>query len=281
MRIHPDKYRLWEKKKLSLALNPAGCDDGPMTSTQSVVHVRGRVNVSGPTRLALVGDRSASVRAHTRIPLLIEALLRRYGLVLDAYWVATLDVAATALDRFDAIWLMPGSPYQSVAGALTAAGTARQQQIPFLGTCGGFQHALLEYARSVCGLRHVDNAETSPDALEFLIVPLEYSLIEQAVNITPGSLAGRILGTTRSLERYRCAYGLNPGYTGPLTAHGLRFTGHDDDGQVRIAELPEHPFYLATLFQPELHGDGTRPHPIIRALAQAAIEHAMSRPRSG
>ena len=104
---------------------------------------------------------------------------------------------------------------------------------------------------------------------------------EQAVNITPGSLAGRILGTARSLERYRCAYGLNPGYTGPLTAHGLRFTGHDDDGQVRIAELPGHPFYLATLFQPELHGDGTRPHPIIRALAQAAIKHAMTRPRFG
>ena len=99
MRIHPDKYRLWEKKKLSLALNPAGCDDGSMTSTPSVVHVHGRVNVSSPTRLALVGDRSASVRAHTRIPLLIEALLRRYGLVLDAYWVATPDVAATALDR--------------------------------------------------------------------------------------------------------------------------------------------------------------------------------------
>jgi len=56
--------------------------------------------------------------------------------------------------------------------------------------------------------------------------------------------------------------------------HGLRFSGVDEAGEVRIAELPDHPFFLATLFQPELAGDGTRPHPIIRALASAAIEHA-------
>lgn len=55
---------------------------------------------------------------------------------------------------------------------------------------------------------------------------------------------------------------------------GLRFSGFDDTGHVRIAEIPGHPFFLATLFQPELHGDGTRPHPVIAAFAAAAARRA-------
>lgn len=233
---------------------------------------------SAPARVALVGDRSANVRAHARIPVLIDALLRRDGIALDPYWIPTADVEAGGLDGFDAIWLLPGSPYVSAAGAITAARTAREREIPFLGTCGGFQHALLEYARDVCGLTAVENAETSPDAEEFLIVPLACSLVghEEAVTVTPSSLAERILGVGRTIERYHCSFGLNPSYLDTLAAHGLHFSGHDDDGQVRIAELPGHPFFFATLFQPELYGDGTRPHPIVRALGAAATAHAVS-----
>jgi CTP synthase (UTP-ammonia lyase) len=86
----------------------------------------------------------------------------------------------------------------------------------------------------------------------------------------PGTLAAKISGAGRRTERYHCDYGLNPAYLEALTTGGLRFSGFDDDGQVRIAELPGHPFFLCTLFQPELHGDGTTPHPIIRAFAAAA-----------
>ncbi len=78
----------------------------------------------------------------------------------------------------------------------------------------------------------------------------------------------------RKAARNHCSYGLNHEYLEVLTANGLRFSGFDDTGQVRIAELPGHPFFLGTLFQPELHGDGTRPHPIIAALAVAAADRA-------
>lgn len=236
---------------------------------------------SVPARIALVGDRSPNVRAHTRIPGIVEALRQRDGLLLDAYWIPTDDVAADDLTGFDAIWLTPGSPYKSAAGAIAATRTAREQAIPFLGTCGGFQHALFEFARDVCGLADVGHAEYLPEdqrenTSEFLIVPLACSLVghEDAVRITPGSRAEQILGAERTIERYHCSFGLNPDYLGTLSANGLRFTGHDEDGQVRIAELPGHPFFLCTLFQPELSGDGTRPHPIIRALATAALARA-------
>jgi CTP synthase (UTP-ammonia lyase) len=227
-------------------------------------------------RVALVGDRSANVRAHARIPGIIEALLAREALALDAYWIGTKDAEDCDLAGFDAIWLAPGSPYASMDGALAAVRTARERGIPYLGTCGGFQHALIEYARNVCGLTAVQHAEVTPDADELLIVPLACSLAghEEAVMVVPGTLASTILGAGRRTERYHCQYGLNERYLNTLTDCGLRFTGFDDTGQVRMAELPGHPFYLATLFQPELAGDGSQPHPILRAFASAAAQHA-------
>ncbi|GAA0388395.1 hypothetical protein [Streptomyces luteireticuli] len=227
-------------------------------------------------RLALVGDRSPAVRSHARVPGLLESLDRRDRLTLDAYWIPTEEAEVPgALDGFDAVWLLPGSPYRSEAGAVAAVRTARERGIPFLGTCGGFQHAVLEFARDVCGLA-VSHAENDPAAEDALIVPLACSLVghEGPVVVTPDSLAGRVIGAGRTVERYHCAYALDPARAAELTAAGLRFSGHDEEGGIRIAELPGHPFFLATLFQPELAGDGTRAHPVVRALAEAAVEHA-------
>ncbi|MFI1721172.1 hypothetical protein [Streptomyces sp. NPDC020489] len=229
-------------------------------------------------RIALVGDRSPSVVSHTRVPLLLDALAERDRLVLDAYWIPSEDAEEEgAVSGFDAVWVLPGSPYRSEAGVLAAIRTARETGIPFLGTCGGFQHALLEYARNVCGLTRVAHAETDPDAEDLLIEPLACSLLghEGVVTLEPGSLAQTVMGAERTVERYFCAYGPSR-HLDSLRAHGLRFSGHDEDGHVRLAELPGHPFFLASLFQPELSGDGSRPHPMVRALARAAVAHAVA-----
>lgn len=230
-------------------------------------------------RVALVGDRSANVLAHARIPGIIDALLAREGIALDPYWIATQDADDCDLAGFDAIWATPGSPYESFSGAIGAIRTAREQGIPFLGTCGGFQHAVIEYARDVCGLARAEHAEITPDADELLIVALECSLKghEEAVMVVPGTLAAKILGPGRRTERYNCSYGLNPEYLEALTNRGLRFSGFDDSGAVRIAELPGHPFFMATLFQPERQDDRSQPHPVIRAFAAAAERAAAGR----
>ena len=80
---------------------------------------------------------------------------------------------------------------------------------------------------------------------------------------------GRLTYRTLQLQ-----FQLDDAYLEALVARGLRFSGFDDSGQVRIVELPGHPFFLATLFQPELAGDGTRPHPLIAAFAAAAVDRA-------
>jgi CTP synthase (UTP-ammonia lyase) len=220
--------------------------------------------------IALVGDRSPSVRAHARIPLLVEALRRRDDLVVDPYWVPS-EAAHEGLEGFDGIWMVPGSPYRDPEGALAAVRTARERGIPFLGTCGGFQHAVLELARDVCGIADAGHAEYGAEG-EPVIVALECSLVghEGAIRFAPGSLMQRIMGVERSVERYHCAYGLDPRYVETLEQHGVRFTARDEDGAARALELDGHPFFLGTLFQPELAGDGTRAHPVIRAFASAA-----------
>ncbi|MGI5379013.1 CTP synthase C-terminal region-related (seleno)protein [Streptomyces sp. CA-251387] len=227
-------------------------------------------------KVALVGDRSPNVVSHTRIPQLLDALAAHDRLVLDAYWIPSEDAEAEGAVRgFDAVWVVPGSPYRSEAGVLAAIRTARTEGIPFLGTCAGFQHALLEFARSACGLPKVAHAENDPDAEDFLIEPLACSLAdhEDTVVLEAGSLAQSVIGAERTVERYSCHYGPSR-HLDTLREHGLRFSGQDTQGQVRMAELPGHPFFLASLFQPELSGEGSRPHPMVRALARAAVEHA-------
>ncbi|MGP8296664.1 CTP synthase C-terminal region-related (seleno)protein [Streptomyces inhibens] len=231
-------------------------------------------------RIALVGDRSDAVRSHARIPGLLKALRVRDGLDLDAYWIPTED-ADQGVGGFDAVWVLPGSPYRSEAGVLAAIRAVREGGIPFLGTCGGFQHALLEFARNVCGMTRAGHAENAPETADedAVVVPLACSLVghEGTVKVTPGSRAAHLLGADRTQARYHCDYGPNPHHLDVLREHGLAFTGTDESGGIRIAELPAHPFFVATLFQPELDGDGTRAHPLITGLATAAVDHARTR----
>jgi CTP synthase (UTP-ammonia lyase) len=228
-------------------------------------------------RLALVGDRSESVQAHAKIPVLIDTLATVAEPAIEIYWLYSTDITGPAdVAGFDGVWVIPGSPYLNADGVLAAIQAARTGRIPLLGTCGGFQHLLLEFARDVCGLATVENGEVNADAAEPLIVRLECSLLgqEATVVIEPGTLAARVMGPGPTTERYFCGYGPNADYLDILQSHGLVFSGRDELGEVRVAELPGHPFCMASLFQPELSSDPTWVHPLIAAFAAAVRSHA-------
>jgi CTP synthase (UTP-ammonia lyase) len=245
------------------------------------------VPVPRPARLALVGDRSPSVQAHARIPEILRAVDaagagRSPGhghLPVDAYWVETGDVAATDPRGFDGIWAVPGSPYADLDGMLAAIRFARTHAVPFLGTCGGFQHMLLEWALDVCGLdvEHAEHPEAGSGERDALIRPLSCSLVgeERLVHAVPGTRAAAILGTASRTERYFCSYGLDQRYEHELVAAGLVVAGRDDDGEVRLAELPGHPFYVGALFQPELSSTSSWVHPLIEAFLTAVRDHVL------
>ena len=204
-------------------------------------------------RLALVGDRSPLVQAHARLPDILAAIDAEDGPAVDAYWIASTDVATTDLRGFDGIWALPGSPYADGAGVLAAIRFAREHDVPFLGTCGGFQHMLLEFAHNVCGLT-AEHGENVPGAADPLIRLLSCSLLgeERLVQVVPGTRMADILGTAPRTERYFCSYGLDERYVADLTTAGLVITGRDEEGEVRLAELTGHHFFVGSLFQPEL-----------------------------
>ena len=207
-----------------------------------------------PLRIGLVGDRSDDVPAHVAIPPALRGAGRRLGVAVEPVWLPTDDLPDDdALAAFDALWCVPASPYRDMDGALRAIRVAREHERPFLGTCGGFQHALLEWARDVAGLATAEHAESSPEADTHVIVPLACSLlgVEGPIRLQPGSRAALLMGTTASTERYFCSYGLSPRFAPQLLGGPLVATGWDDDGDVRVVELHGHPFFLATLFQPE------------------------------
>jgi len=229
-------------------------------------------------QLALVGDYSPEVTAHRAIPRALELACAATKVDLSWQWVATREVrdAVRDLAKFSAVWLVPASPYENMAGAIDAVRFARETKRPFLGTCGGFQHALIEFARNVAGLAAADHAETNPHGDTLVVAALACSLVEKTgkLHFAPGSLVRAAYGHDTASEGYHCNYGLNSAHRAALELAGLRFTAFDENGEPRAAELPKanHPFFVGTLFQPERAALRGELPPLVEAFARAAAE---------
>jgi CTP synthase (UTP-ammonia lyase) len=236
------------------------------------------------TRIALVGDHDPGVTAHRAIPLALALASAELGAGVEAEWAATPELAhdpAGRLEGFGAVWCVPASPYASMGGALGAIRHARERGIPFLGTCGGFQHALVELARNVLGMAGADHAETGPAADHLVVAPLACSLVEETgtIRLAAGSRVRAAYGVPETVEGYHCRFGLNPAYRRAFESGGrVRFTGEDEAGEARAMELEGHPFFVATLFQPERAAlRGVAP-PLVRAFVRAALSASPGRP---
>jgi CTP synthase (UTP-ammonia lyase) len=216
--------------------------------------------------------------AHLAIPKALALAANETASDFEAAWLATETIAQhrERLASFDALWCVPGSPYRSMEGALLAIQFAREQGCPFLGTCGGFQHALIEYARNVLGFAAADHAESNPTATVPLIAPLSCSLVGAtgAIKLRADSRIRRIYGKEEAVEQYHCSFGLNARYQSLLASGEMHVTGQDAEGQPRVVELAGHPFFIATLFQPERSASSGIVHPLLRAYVQAASSSA-------
>ena len=124
-----------------------------------------------PLLVGLIGDYQPEVKAHQAIPRALALAGIELGIAVEPIWLATPRLEGDVrklLAGFDRLWAVPATPYDSMEGALNAIRYAREQQVPFLGTCGGFQHAIIEFARSVLGLSEADHAEAAAHAGEHL-----------------------------------------------------------------------------------------------------------------
>ncbi|MDE8555097.1 CTP synthase C-terminal region-related (seleno)protein [Pantoea vagans] len=228
--------------------------------------------MSSPLQLSLAGDYRADAVAHQAIPLAIERAARWLNITVEAQWIASEKLAESDLRRSDAVWVVPGSPYHNDEAIFDTIRWARESGKPFLGSCGGFQYAVIEYARNVLGWHDASHAETDAGGRR-VIAPLSCSLVEQrgAVRFEPGSRIAAAYGTLDSDEGYHCNFGVNPEFSAALGDNTLRITAWDDAGDVRGVELPDHPFFVATLFQSERAALQEKESQLVVAWMQAAL----------
>lgn len=225
-------------------------------------------------KIALVGDYQASVTAHQAIPQAIRLAVDALALQAQFDWVSSTDVSESALKGYTGLWCVPASPYQNTDNVLSAIAYARLHNLPFLGTCGGYQHAALEYARGALGYSNADNAEINPHTSMPLIAGLSCKLYDEsaAINLVAGSELAKIYGAGTITEEYFCGYGVNREYLPIFDGSGMVFSGFDDDGDPRSLEIPDHSFFIGTAFQPERSALAGTVHPLISAFLTSQVQ---------
>lgn len=230
-------------------------------------------------KIAIVGDFDRNKHSHWATEAALFHAAARAGISVEPHWIGTqlLEHDATRLGAFDAIWGAPGSPFVSGRGMLRAIEYARTAGIPYLGTCAGFQYALIEFSRNVLGIADADAAENASGSQNIVITPVACELPErrgalqgQGVALpVRGSMLERLCGPDDLRAEYFCSLEVNPTFVPRWVAQGLRVAAVGAKGELRAFEL-EARFFLATLFQPQLSSSFERPHPIVLGFVQAA-----------
>jgi len=228
------------------------------------------------TRLCIVGEYNPDFPPHAATNAAIEHSCRYLGIEVSYEWASTESMVSSNLKQFSGFWIAPGSPYKSMEGALRVIQYARELNIPCLGTCGGFQHMVIEYARNVLGYKDATHAEYDPYASNLFISSLACSLAgcEMELEFAEGSSVAKIYGKTKAKENYYCNFGVSDEAVPLLRDGPLKVVGSDSEGDVRVLELPGHPYFVATLFVPQNRSQPDNPHPLINAFLGAMSKTA-------
>ncbi len=128
------------------------------------------------------------------------------------------------------------------------------------------------------GIREAEHEETAPDAPTLIISKLSCSLVgtTQAIKVTPGSLAYKAYGRRDAMEQFSCNYGFNAQFRDRIARGKLRVSGVGPEEEIRIVELSDRPFYVATLFLPQNSSRADQPHPLIVEYLNAALDFRAS-----
>lgn len=224
-------------------------------------------------KILLVGDYDKKVVAHQAIPQAIELSARLLAVKVEQVWIRTRELDPAVIPDCDAFWCVPFSPYEKPEAVIAAIRFVRENDIPFLGTCAGYQHAVIEYARNALGFESAESIEDNPATTMPVIAALGCRLYDESgvIKIVRESRAGEIYQADRIMEEYHCGFGVNPELVRIFDNSGLKFSGHDDNGEPRLCEIPDHRFFIGTAFQPERSALKPCVHPLITAFLRAAL----------
>jgi CTP synthase len=209
---------------------------------------------------------------------------------VNVAWIDAEDIESQGAESFlkdvSGILVPGGFGERGIKGKLEAIRYARENRIPFLGICLGLQSAVIEFATNVCQIPDAASSEFNVNCLNPVIDLMEdqtrdgdkggtMRLGSYPCRIKPGTLAAECYGQTVISERHRHRWEVNNKYRPTFEKHGLVFSGTSpDDRLVEIIELPDHPFFIAVQYHPELKSRPNRPHPLFKALVRAAKEES-------
>ncbi len=244
--------------------------------------------VTEPVRIGIIGDFNPEFRSHHATNDSLQHAAHKLEMKVESAWVSTPSLleptARATLDSFDGLWASAGSPYKSFDGMLKGIEFARVHDRPFLGTCGGFQYALIECARNVLGIQDATTAEEDPHAKNIIIYPVSCAVPNRAagapklsgqvpqIHLRPGSYLAAYYGKEVIEEEFFCNYELNPDFEWTAMEAGFPIVARGEQGECRAIESPAHQFFIATLFQPQLSSRADNPHPLVMAFFQAAAD---------
>lgn len=201
--------------------------------------------------IVLLGDRDRRFLTHREL----DAALEYFPTDVSANWLATdaanlVEIAGSA----DGIWVVPGTPYKSDDSVYEAIKQARTNDQPFLGTCGGFQYCVVEFARNVAALENASHAESQPESNTQIVSRLRCSLVgeERTIEPIPGTMFSRICGDAAFSGYHFCNFGMADVYIETLARAGLVIGARAEDAGVESVEIPGNKYYIATLFQPQV-----------------------------
>jgi CTP synthase len=207
-------------------------------------------------------------------------------------WVESEGLLDEMLDEqlspYDGILVPGGFGKRGIEGMIKAARYARTRKVPYFGICLGMECAVIEHARTVCGLQ-ADSSEFDPAAPHRVFYMLRELLGTDIMGgnmrlgaypceLEPDSLAFRVYGKKEISERHRHRYEFNREYEQILSSYGMRFSGSSPDRNfAEIVELPDHPWFLGCQFHPEFKSRPLQPHPLFASFIAAAYRHKLGK----
>lgn len=224
-------------------------------------------------RIALIGDENVGYPSHREI----NAVRAMLGDDVVSAWVPTDGDRVRQLEAFDAIWLTPGSPYANDAAAYDAVTWARERDVPFLGTCGGLQYAVVEYFRNVLHVSGASHAESDGVNAGNVVHVLACSLQgeERIVRPVAGTRFSELVAGEPFVGMHYCSYGPGGREVARLVEAGLIVEAYAEDAEAEVLELPTNRFFMLTLFQPQVGALAGKPvHPLLREFVRCARENA-------
>ena len=208
------------------------------------------------------------------------------GVKLVRRWVESEELEAkgpSVLKEVSGILVPGGFGARGTAGMVMAAQYARESGTPFFGICYGFQWAVVEYARNVCGLKGADSTEVNENAEHRVIYKLQdllgvedmggtMRLGSYPCELEEGSLAHRVYGAREIRERHRHRYEFNQEYLVRLENAGLKISGKTPDGKfAEVCEITNHPYFIAVQYHPEFKSRPWQPHPLFAGFVGASF----------